>query len=47
MKLEKLAHTSYTQFLISTKLQSNKSNNEILLKRANKYTLVYVSNKKQ
>jgi len=30
LKLEKLAQTSFTQFLINTKLQNNKSNNEIL-----------------
>jgi len=30
LRLEKLAQTSYTQFLINTKLQ-NKSNKEILL----------------
>jgi len=34
LRLERLAQTSYTQFLINTKLQNNKSNNEILLKRA-------------
>jgi len=31
LRLEKLAQTSYTQFLINAKLQNNKSNNEILL----------------
>jgi len=31
LRLEKLAQTSYTQFLINTKLQNNKSNKEILL----------------
>jgi len=35
LRLEKLAHASYTQILINTKLQNNKSNNEILLERAN------------
>jgi len=39
LKLEKLAQTSYTQILIKTKLQNNKSNNEILLKRANAFFL--------
>jgi len=32
LKLEKLAQTSYTEFLINTKLQNNKSNNEINLR---------------
>jgi len=45
LKLEKLAQTSFTQFLINTKLSTNKSNNEILLKIAN--ALFYVLNKKQ
>jgi len=35
LRLEKLAQTSYTQFLINKKMQNNKSNNEILLERAN------------
>jgi len=30
LRLRKLAQTSYTKFLINTKLQNNKSNNEIL-----------------
>jgi len=34
LKLKKFAQTSYTYFLIKTKLQNNKSNNEILLVRA-------------
>jgi len=40
LRLEKLAQTSYTEFLISTKLQNNKSNNEILQERVN--TLFFV-----
>jgi len=31
LKLEKIAQTNYTEFLINTKLQNNKSNKEILL----------------
>jgi len=31
LRLEKLAQTSYIEFLINTKLQNNKSNKEILL----------------
>jgi len=31
LRLEKLAQTCYTEFLINTKLQNNKSNKEILL----------------
>jgi len=30
LRLEKLPQTSYTEFLINTKLQNNKSNKEIL-----------------
>jgi len=30
LRLEKLAQTSYAEFLIKTKLQNNKSNNEIM-----------------
>jgi len=33
--LEQLAQTSYTHILINKKLQNNKSNNEMLLERAN------------
>jgi len=36
LRLEKLA-----QFLIKTKLQNNKSNNEIILERANNALLLY------
>jgi len=46
LKLEKLAQTSYTQFLINAKLLKNKSNNEILLERANAL-FFYILNKKQ
>jgi len=35
LRLEKLAKTSYTQFLINTKLQNNISKCKILLERAN------------
>jgi len=31
LRLEKLVHTSYTEFLINTKLQNKKSNKEIFL----------------
>jgi len=34
LRLEKLAQTSCTQFLINTKMQNNNSNNEMLLERA-------------
>jgi len=40
LRLENLAQTSYTEFLINTKLQNIKSNDEILLERAN--TLFFV-----
>jgi len=35
LRLEKLVQTSYTELLINTKLQNNKSNNEIFLEWAN------------
>jgi len=44
LRLEELAQTSYTEFLINTKLQNNKSNNEILLESA-KYTFLYLKYK--
>jgi len=40
LRLEKLAQASYAEFLINTKLQNNKSNNEVLLERVN--TLFFV-----
>jgi len=45
LKLEKLAQTSYTQYLIIAKLQNNKSNNKILQERANAL-FFYIQNKK-
>jgi len=41
LRLEKLAQTSYTQFLINTKLQNNKPNNEILLERDNALFFIF------
>jgi len=41
LRVEKLAQSSYTEFLISTKLQNNKSKNTLSMEKANTHFFVF------